>query len=306
MNSVKSRKIIWLIFAASHQFLDAKKIRTLCPSYVLCSKCEAQKQQSQPNNNKIHCADLKQQAPHEKNAENKPDTSEVKTSETVQQTVIINADEINADEKLKFGPSIPRIILIVGCGRSGTEFTSKLLTALGLQVKHERIGLQGTVSWPMVVNSVTPWGPIDSETKFQHIFHQVRNPLHVMTSWFINLPQLDRDEWQFVRNHVPEIDRNDSLIVHCAKYWLYWNLKAEQLAEWRFRVEDLEQSIPELEAHLDIKFTVSSVPTISHKTNSWTSTENKLTWADLKTGLPSDLFEKIQGMAHRYGYVITD
>ncbi|MEI8365611.1 MAG: hypothetical protein WCF65_04250 [Parachlamydiaceae bacterium] len=135
-------------------------------------------------------------------------------------------------------------LLIVGCGRSGTEYMATFLRESGLDINHERIGSDGCVSWPLVVNSFSPWGPITNE-EYIHVFHQVRHPLNVITSWFINLDSLTRDEWVFIRRHIPEIRDHDSLIVQCAKYWYYWNLKAEKMAEWRYRIEDIDSIIPE-------------------------------------------------------------
>ena len=118
-------------------------------------------------------------------------------------------------------------LLIIGCGRSGTNYLALVLEKAGYEIFHERIGKHGTVSWPMTVNSISPWGPL-SEDSFLNIFHQVKHPLAVLTSWIVNLHDLNRDEWLFIRRHIPQIKSEDSLIVQCAKYWYYWNLLAEK------------------------------------------------------------------------------
>ena len=99
---------------------------------------------------------------------------------------------------------------MTGCGRSGTNYLAVFLEKSGYEIFHERLGQDGVVSWPMTVNSLSPWGPI-SEESFQHIFHQVRHPLPVLTSWLVNLYDLNRDEWVFIRYHIPEIKLSDSL-----------------------------------------------------------------------------------------------
>jgi len=175
--------------------------------------------------------------------------------------------------------------LITGCGRSGTGYIVAFLNANGLDINHEDargyIGRDGCVSWPMLANSLSSRGPIINE-KYIHVFHQVRHPLNVITSWFINLKALDGTDWVFIRRHVPEIHKNDSLIVQCAKYWYYWNLKAEKIAEWRYRIEDIDQIIPEFERRIGVHLDASVLATIPRDTNTWTNTEKKVTWRYLK------------------------
>ncbi len=199
-----------------------------------------------------------------------------------------------------------RFLLVTGCGRSGTEYMSLYLQAMGLQVLHEREGEEGTVSWPMVVNNYSPWGPQAGNVKFLHAFHQVRNPLHVITSWYVNIQDLDRDEWIFVRTHVPEIKREDSLLVHCAKYWYYWNLKAEKMSEWRYRIEDIDKLRKKFEKRLEKPIDPNIFNQIPKNTNTWYSTSDKITWSQLKREIPSDLFENLQQMAKKYGYSTQD
>ena len=33
--------------------------------------------------------------------------------------------------------------------------------------------------------------------------------------------------WNYILSQIPEIRISDSHLVKCAKYWYYWNLKAE-------------------------------------------------------------------------------
>lgn len=204
------------------------------------------------------------------------------------------------------GNSEAKLLLIVGCGRSGTAFSNKYFSALGLDMAHEKPGgRDGCVSWPMVFNSYSPWGPVEPQPTFKHIFHQVRNPLDVISSWYINLSDLNRDEWIFIRSHIKEIMFEDSLLVSCAKYWYYWNLYAEKMSEWRFRVEDIENELHTFITKLNITKPVSS-PTIPSNTNAWLPITHKISWNDLKGELPEELFNNIQNMALRYGYSIED
>ncbi len=193
-------------------------------------------------------------------------------------------------------------LLITGCGRSGTSYMTKFLKKSGVRVEHEKPGEDGCVSWPMSVNYYSPWGPNAGNIEFIHVFHQVRNPLHVITSFYTNLPSLDRDEWEFIRKHVPEISREDSLLLHCAKYWYYWNLKAEKISHMRYQIENLEQTLPEIAKLTGLKLDPELLKKLAINENSWLPTPDKITWKELKSELPNELFENIQSMSERYGY----
>lgn len=199
----------------------------------------------------------------------------------------------------------PHALLVIGCGRSGTNYMAVFLEKSGYEVFHERLGKDGTVSWPMTVNSLGHGGPLLEES-FQHVFHHVKHPLPVLTSWIVNLYDLNRDEWVFIRRHIPEIKLSDSLIVQCAKYWYYWNLLAEKEAEWRYRIEDLEEVLPEFMERSGLVLDDKALDQIPSNYNSWLDTRNKITWADLKMELPDDLYQKIRDMAHRYGYSLEE
>lgn len=177
-----------------------------------------------------------------------------------------------------------------------------------MDILHEKPGgEEGVVSWPMVVNSYSPWGPAAENIKFRHVFHQVRHPLGVITSWYVNLWNMESDEWRLIRQHVPEISlQKDSLLEHCAKYWYYWNLKAERMAHWRYRIEDFEQVIPEMSKRLNYSFHAEVYSNLPKNLNSWSDTSKRLTWAELKQAISEDLYIKIEKMALRYGYSIKD
>lgn len=195
-------------------------------------------------------------------------------------------------------------LLIVGCGRSGTNFMCFFLQGLGLDVGHERLMSDGCVSWWMTVRAPGRGRPFD--VNFEHIFHQVRDPLHVITSCVVNFAALETGLWSYIRTQIPEIREDDTLLVHCAKYWYYWNLKAEEISEWRYRIEDLEYLLPEFESRLNIPVNKIAMFNLPKNINTWFDTTQKITWNDLKESLSCDLFQAIQEMASRYGYVVVD
>jgi hypothetical protein len=87
----------------------------------------------------------------------------------------------------------------------------------------------------MAVDSVsTPWGPARREYEFEHIFHQVRSPLKAIPS----MQALKEPSWRYICQWTP-CRLDEPPILRAAKYWYYWNLHAEKIAQWRYRIEDL-------------------------------------------------------------------
>ncbi len=198
-------------------------------------------------------------------------------------------------------------VLVIGCGRSGTTYISKFFQLSGLDVHHESSrGTDGCASWCAVANCYDLFENSIKDMQFEHVLHQVRHPLDVISSWVTNFSNLHDVSWKFIRKHTPEIYSYDSLLVQSAKYWYYWNLRAEKMAEWRYRVEDLPFILPEFGRRINYPFDAAVFSSLSNRTNAWNVISNKLTWKSLRQGLPMWLFKQIQVMAFRYGYSITD
>lgn len=118
-----------------------------------------------------------------------------------------------------------KLVLVIGCPRSGTGYMWKVLSKCGVRVAHEREGQQGIVSWLFTADSADPaWGPKTTDYHFKHIFHQVRHPLKCIASMHLVVNKA----WAYICREVPEIKRNDPDLVRSAKMWYYWNLKAER------------------------------------------------------------------------------
>ena len=165
-------------------------------------------------------------------------------------------------------------ILITGCARSGTTYITNLLNVIGLKVGHEILRENGLVSWynvdqPVYVykNNIETISPKNSKKYhyglhnrqpnnkkvsdhintifdngwnevYDFIIHQVRHPLKVISSMHTT-PQ---KTWDYIMDVVPEINENDHLTIKCAKYWYYWNKKAEKLEGHLMRIEDIENN----------------------------------------------------------------
>ncbi|MCP3914054.1 MAG: hypothetical protein GY711_00685 [bacterium] len=142
--------------------------------------------------------------------------------------------------------------VVTGCGRSGTGYTSGLITQLGLPCGHERVFnpydlLDAEVFWPPNVPGDSSWlaapllGYLESGTR---VLHQVRDPLAVVRSLvrtrFFDDPSLYRD---FAEQLCPELAQG-SAVERSARYWVSWNRMVEEQARsaglpyMRYRLED--------------------------------------------------------------------
>jgi hypothetical protein len=107
--------------------------------------------------------------------------------------------------------------------------------------------------------------------------------------------------------HIPEISPSDSIIVKSVKYWIYWNKKAEAIASWRFKIEDLDQEWDEFCERIGHELDKKVLLTVAKDANHRPHKPNvKLTWDYLEKHLQSDLFQELQAMALKYGYGICD
>jgi hypothetical protein len=193
-----------------------------------------------------------------------------------------------------------RTLLITGCARSGTTYIAKILQEGGLQVGHEYVGKDGTSSWDLAARPKEGRWKVRLENyRFAHIFHQTRHPLKVISSVYLTE---DQDSWDYIRTYVPEIRDNDSHLTKCAKYWYYWNLKAEAMSEWTYRIEEIDNLLGEFERRLGKKIDHSALERIPRNTNTKGTPPNEFSWEDLQKELDTDLYQKICSLAEKYGY----
>lgn len=133
--------------------------------------------------------------------------------------------EIKVDKKL----------MITGCGRSGTRYITFLLRRLGLDVGHENVKKHGIASWCTAVDAEqTPWGISAQKYNFEQKFHQIRHPLLVIPS----ACSFKENSWLYICNHIP-VSIDEPVLLRSAKYWYYWNLEAEKVCDWNYRIEDI-------------------------------------------------------------------
>lgn len=140
-------------------------------------------------------------------------------------------------------------LLVTGCPRSGTKYAATLLQELGLDVRHEQLGRDGISSWCLAVDAgAVPWGPPRRDLTFRTTIHQVRNPIDVIPS----LSTLRTQSWQFAGLHT-SCSLDEPLLLRSAKLWTQWNLHAQALASWRYRVEDLPSVLDGLCQRLSVE-----------------------------------------------------
>lgn len=200
-------------------------------------------------------------------------------------------------------PTQKRFLLITGCGRSGTAFMQEYLSRCGVGVTHEKtMGDHGCVSWLMAADcDWAPWGPLYRRYTFEHVFHQVRNPIKVIQS-FYNFPPLAT--WKWIASVVPEIKLTDSPLTKASKYWYYWNIMAESKAEWTYRIEDFGTAYQEMSERLGVPLSESVLKNMPRDVNTRGKAERVITWKILRDELDPDLYEKVCELAVHYGYSV--
>jgi len=187
-----------------------------------------------------------------------------------------------SEERVRDGGEARKQILISGVGRSGTKFTAALLNDLGLEVGHETVRADGTVSWKHIV--------AEDVGRFDVILHQVRSPLDTILEKSFELMAL----------HV-DIPNEASRLERCMAAWLGWNKLVEKRAQWRFRIEDMDEVFPEILRRVGLR-AARSVPDISRSMHSRKQRESyqRVTWKDCATANrePTD---RVRATAERYG-----
>lgn len=184
----------------------------------------------------------------------------------------------------------PHLVLVTGCGRSGTTFIATFLAKNKLDVRHESLGKDGCASWFMATDP-------SIGAQFRHIFHQVRHPIHVIASVTTFAPT----SWAHICKSIPEIHAHDSLIVKATKYWIYWNQKAEKRAEWTYRIENLSNELNEMSRRLGVTLDRSILQKLPSDIN--TRNHLQLTWGSLRKEVGDELYSQVVAMSRKYGYL---
>lgn len=189
-------------------------------------------------------------------------------------------------------------VLITGCGRSGTAYAAKVLSAAGLACRHELAfdcwrqgmwdGYEAESSWlalPAIERGMV---------RDCLIIHLTRNPLHVIRSWMGLkwLHDFTSPHLAFMSGAEPSIYAITDPLERCQRYWFAWNRRIENHTGFRIRVEEFNQpmleQIAEISGHklkTDVKVGRFHIG----------DPDNTITWQDAIT-------PEIAETAARYGY----
>jgi hypothetical protein len=186
-------------------------------------------------------------------------------------------------------------LAIIGCGRSGTRYMSKVLNAFGVTVGHEKDKENGTVDWKATIRDLD---------HYDAVFHQVRNPLGVIASCH----GIKMSSWNIIKK-AGIIEEGDSTLVKCMKYWLEWNKAAQKRAVFTYRVEEIETMLPEMFKYMGWGYNptnfkkVKELGTTDH-TGAHAKSYPSLTWEKLREE-DADLAVELALLAKEYGYFST-
>jgi len=187
--------------------------------------------------------------------------------------------------------------IVTAYPRSGTGYTARLLQAANVDMGHEKVGIDGVVSWLHIGHGSVPWidKPIMDQV-WDKIIHIVRDPIKVISS----AQTLSDESFEYMFNVLNDHPGGERSIRWYMWTWLKWNEFIEsRVPDYRFRVEDLKVGNPALDGFLRL-FGVMAEPELP-KENTNSRPHSILTWLDLKTA-DSCLCKKVREKALEYGY----
>lgn len=135
---------------------------------------------------------------------------------------------------------IPKRLLVVGSPRSGTRFITNFLNQFGLQVRHERMGEDGTVNGAWLAMRMKDDTLIKvagrQHYEFDQIIHLVRHPLAVIRSLSLEMSEVWW-KWQSVHSKIEIPDPSDLELI--AAFWVFWTDGCQHLCDTHIRLEDI-------------------------------------------------------------------
>jgi hypothetical protein len=224
----------------------------------------------------------------------------------------------------------PRV-LITGCGRSGTSFVTALLRALGEPVRKEgRAAVPGegtprdsNTCWyccmlfePNVAQNenITRCGcrfpgvgisatgeslhaePASITDHYDIVLHQVRTPLDTIASSLTFTP----GSWRYIDNKLG-VNALDDPILRAVRYWIDWNAHAARIAHATHRLEDLEDELPSICEHMQIRHDREAARAIFDRGPLNARPHGPVTADDIGRRSP-ELLAELRHHAARYGY----
>lgn len=198
-------------------------------------------------------------------------------------------------------------LAVVGCPYSGTKYMQLVLRSIGLDVGHEVIEKNGTVSWRHTYYGVDDFAKEGIAPEF--IFHQVRHPLMTIA----NLIALGDKPWRYIikacrsRNfdlkHFSRDSASRERIIawwtRSMALWVYWNEFAEEVASFSYQIEHFPLTWPKFLSRLGLPVD-TPLPYLSTIVN-----RHKVApvpnW-DFLYNIDAQLTLRVLEMAKKYGY----
>lgn len=198
-----------------------------------------------------------------------------------------------------------RQLAVAAMVHGASMYAAKVFQAIGMDVKHEAVGEDGGAGYGFCLlrKGLYPEGLSEDAM----IVQQTRHPVSVVNSLRHYAPAYWEAFHKYnIDNGLDWRPMEEPLTKRSMKLWIWLNELAEGIAEFTYRVEDMERALPVILDMLGLPN--AAFPDISRKTNTHRKSSDSslsepppLTWDDLYVA-DSELFEKISQMANRYGY----
>lgn len=187
--------------------------------------------------------------------------------------------------------------VVTGCARSGTKYTSHLLTHSGILTGHEDVFNRWAPGGGLAEDWRDGSDAYDGDSSFiaaPHaaelaeagltVVHLVRAPLSVIASictmaW---LADLNAPYVAYVAGHAPEVAEQPPGPRRAAAYWLAWNALAAEGAAFQWRTDTInEADILALANRTGVKFTRTRVTAALKRVSTTTNHKRETRPVDL-------------------------
>ena len=201
------------------------------------------------------------------------------------------------------GSQVETPLFICSFPRSGGRHIRKVLNKAGKDVKQERYGPDGIVSWIHLFPGQYGGEPEDRANKEVHVpdalatVHMTRHPLGAISS----AQTLTAEARRWLGQHL-EIEPKNTIDFLMAA-WLEWNERIEEVADWQFCIENLELRWEEFKQITHIPMDTEFIKLPKDEWNSREGRYFQLNWDDLKIA-DSDLAYIVRLKAVDYGYLV--
>lgn len=146
----------------------------------------------------------------------------------------------------------PKRLLVLGSPRSGSRTLTRMLQKSGVEVAHEMVAKDGTVSSYFAVDDYWYQGPHSSRGRqqrpsayaFEETWHLWRDPRHTLAS-MVQKP-LSRAWWAWQERHTGIPWDGECLLHQSACFWIDWQELCLEQATTTFQIEHAEELWPKL------------------------------------------------------------